>query len=194
MHLLIFCPETQHAWNIVQEKWRSLIGTFEDFIDDQTIELHQYHKLFGIETPTRPSKQNPVIWNKYVLIQSLDILIMNMQYLVIKQFKQYLYDMKRPSTKELQHAFDHSMADAINKIYTRMNRPGYKNNWIFSRPRRKLVNTTKDAWLAALTELINLTLIPVSEEPPIDDEWIEISSDLDEEEIIDTFPPSIPIN
>ena len=76
------------------------------------------------------------------------------------------------------------MADAINKIYTRMNRLGYKNSWIFSRPNRRLEPVTKDSWLQALNELISLTLLPVSdynaEVVPL-----EISSDLDQDDYLE---------
>ena len=98
MHLLVFCPVTHDAWDLVHKKWTELIGSYEDFIDGTAIQILQYHKLFGIETPFRPkSKQNPIQWNTYVLMQSLDILLGNMQYLIIKQYKQYLFDLKRPN-------------------------------------------------------------------------------------------------
>lgn len=186
MHLLVFCPTTHNAWNLLQEKWRSLIGSYEDFIDDHNFEIHRYHKLFGVETPFKPkSKTNPIQWNIYVLTQTLDILLGNMQYLIIKQYKQYLFDAKRPNNNELRFAFENNMADAINKIYTRMNRPGYKNNWIFSRPNRKLEPVTKDNWLQALDELIRLTLIPISDDTtqfgPL-----EISSDVDQDDLLDS--------
>ena len=45
-----------------------------------------------------------------------------MQYLIIKQYKQYLFDLKRPNANDLRYAFESSMPDAINKIYTKMNR------------------------------------------------------------------------
>jgi len=153
LHLLIYCPATTAVWNRVQGTWNKLIGSFEDFIDkDQKIEILPYHKLFGIETPQKPTKRNPVKWNSFVLMQSLDILLGNTQYLIIKQYKQYLFDIKRPGKDELLHAFEYNMAEVINKMYTKMNRPNYKNNWIFSRPKRKLENVTKDNWRTALEE------------------------------------------
>ncbi len=185
LHLLIFCPATNTAWTCVQDKWKTLIGSYEDFIDDHRIEILQYHKLFGIETPIRPkTKQNPVQWNIYVLMQSLDILLGNMQYLIIKQYKQYLFDVKLPNNNELCFAFENNMADAINKIYTRMNRLGYKNSWIFSRPNRRLEPVTKDSWLQALNELISLTLLPVSDYNAEVDP-LEISSDLDQDDYLE---------
>jgi hypothetical protein len=185
MHLLVFCPATNNAWNYVQEKWNAIIGSYEDFIDDQRIEILQYHKLFGIETPVKPkSKNNTTQWNFYVLIQTLDILLGNMQYLIVKQYKQYLFDIKRPNQNELCFAFENNMADAINKIYTRMNRAEYKNHWLFTRPRKKLEPVTKDNWLQALDELLRLTLINVTDETP-QDEPLEMSSDLDQDDLLD---------
>jgi len=121
-------------------------------------------------------------------MQSLDILLGNTQYLIIKQYKQYLFDIKRPGKDELLHAFEYIMAEVINKMYTKMNRPNYKNNWIFSRPKRKLENVTKDNWRTALEELITLTLIPLSEILTPDIDIVSMSSDEDEHDIPETLP------
>lgn len=109
-----------------------------------------------------------------------------MQYLIIKQFKQYLFDVNRPKNKELLYAFENNMADAINKIYTRMNRPNYKNNWIFSSPKKKLENCTKDNWHPALCELVHTTLLPTSETNN-EDENIDLSSDEEQKDPLE--PP-----
>lgn len=67
------------------------------------------------------------------------------------------------------------MEDPINKIYNKINRPEYKNSWLFSRPKKKLELDTKDSWLQALDELVGLTLLPVSDNNQ-QDEPLEMSS------------------
>lgn len=33
LHMFIYCPVTNNAWNYLQDKWQSIIGSYEDFID-----------------------------------------------------------------------------------------------------------------------------------------------------------------
>ena len=105
-----------------------------------------------------------------------------MQYVIIKQFKQYLYDTKKPNENELVHIFDQNMSESINKIYSRMKRPAYKQQWIFTRPRGNLEYITKASWFKALDELLQLTLTQVSDEKLSLNEIIELTSDLEQED------------
>jgi hypothetical protein len=69
MHMLCFCRVTQNAWNHLSDKWQALIGSYEDFVDPPDPTIHQYQKLFGIETI------NTNNWNKFLFQHTLDILL-----------------------------------------------------------------------------------------------------------------------
>jgi len=75
------------------------------------------------------------------------------------------------------------MADAINKLYTRMKRPGYKNQWIYSRPRRNLELVSKDTWHSALSELIELSAHKNADRS-LNNVIIELTSDLGQEDLL----------
>ena len=102
-----------------------------------------------------------------------------MQNLIIRQFKKFLYDTKKPNENEFIHMFENNMAESINKIYTRMKRPNYNHQWIYSRPRYPIEQATKANRFEALSELLRLTLQPLSVETPNNPAAIELTSDLD---------------
>ena len=102
---------------------------------------------------------------------------------IFRQFKQFLFDMKKPNEHELIHMFEQNMADAINKLYTRMKRPGYKNQWIYSRPRRNLETISKDTWHSALAELIHLSAHKPTD-TPLNNVIIELTSDLGQDDLL----------
>lgn len=175
----LFCRTTHNAWNHLSDKWQNLIGSYEDFVDPPEPQIRQYQKLFGIETIFKTTNN----WNKFLFQHTLDILLGNMHQAIFKQFKQFLFDMKKPNEQELIHTFEQNVVDAINKLYTRMKRPGYKNQWIYSRPKRNLETISKDTWHSALAELIDL-----STHRPTDNSLhnviIEITSDLGQEDLL----------
>ena len=181
LHLMIFCPATNKAWTHVHDKWQLLIGSYEDFVDED-LEIKQFHKLFGIETQTKPHHGNPTAWNKFMLMHTLDIMLGNMQYVIIKQLKQYLFDTKKPNEDESIHTFDQCMSESINKIYSRMKRPAYKQQWIFTRPKGYLEYTTKTSWFKALDELLRVTLKQSTTENFNFNDAIELTSDLEQED------------
>ena len=74
------------------------------------------------------------------------------------------------------------MSESINKIYSRTKRPGYKQQWIFTRPRGTLEYTTKASWFKALDELLLLTLKKPSEENRSLNDIIELTSDLEHDD------------
>ena len=39
-----------------------------------------------------------------------------MQYLIVKQYKQYLFDVKRPNNNELCFAFENNMDTRMNRL------------------------------------------------------------------------------
>ena len=202
IHLLIYCPATSKAWKYIRDKWSIIISTYEHFVDDN-IEIKQYQLLLGITTPNPPKGNNIKEYNTYILIQTLDIMLANMQTTIIKQLKQYLYDLKRPPENELIHTFDQHMSESINKTYTRMKNPNYKQQWLYTRPSGKLSNTDKASWFDALSSLLRHTLINPEMEynhlgnhdgiehtpttnTPIPDP-IDLSSDLEYDDLIENM-------
>lgn len=185
IHLLLTCPITKNAWNYIHVKWSQVLGSYEDFIDEPDIPIEDYHKLFGIETISTPNYKNITAWNHFVLLHTLDIMLGNMQNLIIRQFKQFLYDTKKPQHQELIHMFDQNMAEAINKIYTRMSRPKYHHQWIFSRPKKPLNFATKASWFEALQESLEVTLQPPDQKTTTDPAMLIVSltSDMDHDEV-----------
>lgn len=61
-----------------------------------------------------------------------------MQLAINMQLKQFLFDMKKPNEDALIHIFEQYMTIPIKKLYNRMKRPKYKNQWIYLRPRGNL--------------------------------------------------------
>ena len=182
LHMFIYCPITNNAWSHLQEKWQELVGSYEDFTDPPDLEIQQYQKLFGIENISRKNNN----WNKYVLQHTLDILLGNMQHAINRHYNQFLFDMKKPNENELIHMFEQNMTAALNKMYNRMKRPLYKNQWIYSRPRRNLEQISKENWHTALAEILQKTMKP-DEKTEQKQELIELTSDLDEDDNEENF-------
>lgn len=162
-HMLLECPQAIQAWSYLTNKWSTIVGSFEDFTDPHR-QITNLEKLLGIESQTKPKPGNVQQYNEYIFNTTLDLLLGNMQYSMIKIYKHYLNN-KRSNIEQIKFLFDFQMELSISKIFNRMKRKPYHKQWIFTRPLpeskcNSRVNTS--TWEKNLQQLIKSSLAQYS--------------------------------
>jgi hypothetical protein len=161
--MLLECPQAIQAWSYLTNKWSTIVGSFEDFTDPHR-QITNLEKLLGIESQTKPKPGNVQQYNEYIFNTTLDLLLGNMQYSMIKIYKHYLNN-KRSNIEQIKFLFDFQMELSISKIFNRMKRKPYHKQWIFTRPLpeskcNSRVNTS--TWEKNLQQLIKSSLAQYS--------------------------------
>jgi hypothetical protein len=105
--------------------------------------------------PTLQSPKHSIHqFNCFIFSQTLDILLGNIQFLIVKLHHMHLRDTPIDIT-QLIYAFDHRMAESVNKIHNRMRKPPYIKQWIYSRPRFfPSQQITHSNWVQAIIQLL----------------------------------------
>lgn len=164
-HLLLLCPNAQDLWSHIETIWLELIGSFEDFTDFRP-EIDYKLKLFGITTPKKPKTISQKEKNKFIINITLDILLGNAQFTLIKQHKTFLRTNRTPLTTETIFIFEQHMTDSTNKIRTRMCRKQYDHRWLFNRPKKIPKSITRTSWKDFIIELLQHSVKSEEEVPP----------------------------
>ena len=155
-HMFIECPHIQIVWHYVANKWNQIIGSFEDFTDIIP-EITPINKLLGTPTIINP-RQNHTTFNTFIFCQTLDLLLGNIQFAIVKLHHMHMRGLNS-NVHQLPFIFDHRMAETINKIYNRMRKPPYIQQWLYKKPRnlpRQLIQNND--WTEAVVKLLRDTL------------------------------------
>lgn len=152
-------------------------------MDDPITILPQY-KFLGTPTLQKPSKGDTNKFNTFILLYSLDILLGNMQFTLVKQHRSFLKDATPPVANQTTYIFDHHMANSLNKLYNRFKRAPYIQQWIFKKPSTttsELPITASD-WVPTFRELILSSLVrPTLTTSPLPNDSLLLTSTLDSE-------------
>ena len=173
LHLILDCPAVTEAWRLLQLEWEILLRIFKEEMTiltniptvylDGLEHISQHQKLFGVATPSK----SPSFY-KYLIINTLDIFLGNMQYTIIQQFKR-----EQPMTPEQYQEHDyipvpmtsgslfyewrHHMKESILLLTTRMKFRDYKTQWIYSKTTNLPDCIDEHTWRDALSSILQTT-------------------------------------
>jgi len=185
-HLMLLCPNALDLWSHIETFWQGITGTYEDFIDIQ-LELDYKTKIFGILTPKKPNSPSQKNKNNFIMLITLDILVGNAQFTLIKQHKTFLRTNQAPPESETIFIFEQHMTDSMNKIITRMRKKPYDHRWLFSKPKILPKSITRTNWKVFIIELLQLSLKSEDDVLPNNINLeLTLSSQLDSEQEEDT--------
>lgn len=189
-HLMLNCHNAFNSWTYLSDRWSEIIGSYEDFVDEP-IGIPSHFKILGIPTLKKPSKGDTNNYNMFILLHSLDILLGNMQFTLIKQHHAFLKASPETTASttyasrmlnQTTYIFDHHMAHSLNKIHNRFKRAPYVQQWIFKKPENfeSELPVTASNWPQALRDLVISSLVrPTQTTSPLPNDTLIFTSELD---------------
>ena len=139
-----------------------ITGILATYLDGyENILPHQ--QLLGIPTLKTES------YYIYLVLQTLDIFLGNMQYTIIRQFRgeqpaspqfrqEHDYIPVPITSGSLYYEWRHHMTESLTLLTTRMQYPDYNNQWIYSKPPDLPKTVEYHTWRDVLSQILAATV------------------------------------